>query len=149
MSRGIRQAGARDSAIGTCRRLYLGGENREICQRSAGTCACPWLLQRGRRLSSSGEPSSPRCVIGAGRPALLPGSVCLSFAALQVRRLESRKRGLLTCCPCLGWGMGTPASSVLCAGATLAKEAILPSFLCGYSQGFLFHCVAEVSPVAS
>ena len=99
------QAGrARDSAIGICRRLYLGAENREICQRSAGTCACPWLLQRGRRLSSSGEPSSPRCVIDAGRPALLPGSACLSFAALQVRRLESRKRCLLTCCPCLGRG---------------------------------------------
>ena len=110
-----RQAGARDSATGTCWSLYVGGENREMCQRSAGTCACSCFLQRGRRLGSPWEPSLIRCVIYAGLPTLLPGSVCLSFAGLQVCRLESRKKCLLTCCPCLGRETGTPASSVLCA----------------------------------
>lgn len=116
-SRGTGQAGARDSATGACRRLYLGagvggeggGENREICQ---------W--------GSSWEQGSPHCVIHAGRPlsSLVLG---LSFAALQERRLESRKRCLLTCSASLGRGAGIPASSVLCAawcswgkGTTLA-----------------------------
>lgn len=141
VSRGTGQAGARDSATGACRRLYLGGgrgENREICQWGS-----PW------------EPGSPHCVIHAARPlsSLVLG---LSFAALQERRLESRKRCLLTRSASLGRvqkrlpvRFSAPRGAAGARGPHWQPEAVLPSFLCGYSQGFLFHCVAEVSPVAS